>query len=129
MFSRIEVLVQLDPIHHVCDQFLQEKTRRHTDFSAEASSHCGRKRIKIGVIDPGSEPAFVRTTFGINVSHPSANSQQRAVIKRRKADLNRAGIVEASIRTEIHVQALRQGGQPLSPCGPSKNAGVPVTTR
>ncbi len=64
-----------------------------------------------------------------NLAHHAAHFTEPVQIERGESNLDRARVIELSLRLEIHTQSLSQRFQPLNACGPSKNAFVPVISR
>jgi DNA-binding YbaB/EbfC family protein len=93
----IEVFMQIDTIQNVGDEFLQEQARRHADLAAQAARHGAGECVEVAVVHDTAQPRLVGLTFDVDVANTPSYGQQGGMVERGQADLNRTGVVEATV--------------------------------
>jgi hypothetical protein len=122
---RVEIGELVDAVQQVGHQLLEEQPRRHADLAAQLARHRPRQRVDAGVVRELADAGAVRGVGGVHVADLLAHLDQALVGEGGQAHLHRPQVVEARLRLEVHVQALRQRLQPLDPLRPLEERGRP----
>src|SRR4051812_24631475 len=84
--ARVEVLEELDPVEHVCDELLQEESRCNARASAQLAPNRPGQVPDVGIVYNRVDPVGILGTSSEDVADPGSEFHERSSIETGQPD-------------------------------------------
>ena len=123
--SRIEVRVQIDPIEHILDQFLEEDARGDAHSAAQAAGDGAGETVQVRIVRTFQNALRGGGAVGVEVTDSLPDALQAVEVEVLQSHLRRPWIVEPVRAGEVDGEPLGERGQALYPLRTFEKRGGP----